>query len=160
WGVVNLDENGGLIDYRNNWCASQLARDGATGELIWAYNMTPADNWDLDEPIMNPLVDIEIGGELRETAIKAARNGAFYVWARAAGELVTQPRDFRYVDFRTGVDMETGRALYDIDKWNFTNVEDRRRYTDVDPGRNADGTTVNDYTGTEVHWCPGIQSRN
>ncbi len=56
----------------------------------------------------------------------------------------------------TGVNMETGRARYDIDKWSFTNVEDRRRYTEADPGRLADGTTVPDYTGTEVDWCPGI----
>jgi hypothetical protein len=53
--VVTLDEDGGLIDYKNNWCASQMARDATTGELIWAFNMTPADNWDLDEPLNTPL---------------------------------------------------------------------------------------------------------
>ena len=25
WGVVNLDANGELLDYRNNWCASTMA---------------------------------------------------------------------------------------------------------------------------------------
>ena len=39
-GRRQLDENGGLVDYRNNWCASQMARDATTGELIWAYNIT------------------------------------------------------------------------------------------------------------------------
>ncbi|MGD9738441.1 MAG: PQQ-binding-like beta-propeller repeat protein [Bauldia sp.] len=162
WGVINLDENGGLIDYRNNWCASQLARDATTGELIWAYNITPADPWDLDEPLITPLVDLEIDGQMRQTAIKAARNGLFYVWDRATGELLTQPWMFEYQDvmIEPFVDMATGRALYDIDRWLFTNVEDRRRYTDADPGRLADGTTVTDYTGTEVEYCPGYAARN
>jgi PQQ-dependent dehydrogenase (methanol/ethanol family) len=160
WGVINLDENGGLIDYRNNWCAGQMARNATSGELVWAFAITPADNWDLDEPLITPLIDAEINGQQRQLAIKASRSGHFFVWDRLTGELVIEPWAFRYVDHITGYDMETGRALYDIDKWNFTHVEDRRNYTQIDPGRRADGTTVNDYTGTEVHWCPGISARN
>ncbi|MCC6736748.1 MAG: PQQ-binding-like beta-propeller repeat protein [Bauldia sp.] len=160
WGVVTLDERGGLIDYRNNWCASQLARDATTGELVWAYNITPADNWDIDEPLITPLVDLEINGVMEQTAIKASRSGTFYVWDRNTGELLTEPWHFRYVDLDFGVDMETGRKLYDIQRWSFTDVEDRRRYTDADPGRLADGTTIADYVGTEVHMCPGYQARN
>ena len=62
----------------------------------------------------------------------------------------------RYV---IGVDMTTGRKLCDIGKWNFTTLEDRRRYSQVDPGRRTDGTTVADYIGTEVLWCPGERLR-
>jgi PQQ-dependent dehydrogenase (methanol/ethanol family) len=160
WGVVNLDENGGLIDYRNNWCAGQLARDATTGNLVWAYGLVPADGWDLDQPLITPLIDAEINGEMRNLAIKASRNGYFYVWDRNTGELVVEPWPFVYVDYMTGVDMETGRALYNLDHWPFTTLEDRRRYTQVDPGRNADGTTVADYTGTEIHACPGAAARN
>jgi PQQ-dependent dehydrogenase (methanol/ethanol family) len=157
WGVVNLDDNGGLIDYRNNWCSSQMARDAVTGELIWAYNIVPADNWDLDHPLITPLVDLEIAGAMQETAIKAARNGYFYVWDRNSGELLTEPWPFVYVDFMTGVDMETGRALYDIRRWSFTNLEDRQRYTDYQMEGAAER---DDYTGTEIDWCPGINARN
>ncbi|MCW5719500.1 MAG: PQQ-binding-like beta-propeller repeat protein, partial [Bauldia sp.] len=157
WGVVTLDENGGLVDYRNNWCASQMARDATTGHLIWAFNMTPADPWDLDEPLITPLITMEDG---RDVAIKAARNGYFFVWDRDTGELVREPWAFVYIDNNLGYDMETGRAMYDIDTWLFTNVEDRRRYTDADPGTRADGTQVADYTGTEVEWCPSIAARN
>ncbi|MGE0458318.1 MAG: PQQ-binding-like beta-propeller repeat protein [Bauldia sp.] len=160
WGVVNLDENGGLVDYRNNWCASQMARDATTGELIWAYNITPADPWDLDEPLITPLIDLEFGGTMRQTAVKASRSGYFYVWDRATGEIINDPWMFEYADFRGGVDPVTGRPSYIMEKWPFTNVEDRRRYTEADPGRNADGTTVADYTGTEVVWCPGTNARN
>ena len=157
WGVINLDENGGMIDYRNNWCASQMARDSSTGELLWAYNIVPADPWDLDQPLITPLVDLDFGGGVRETAIKAARNGYFYVWDRHTGELVVEPWPFVYVNFMTGVDMETGRPSYDITRWMFTNVEDRERYTDYEmPGADE----RDDYTGTEVDWCPGISARN
>ena len=31
--MVNLDERGGLVDYRNNWCASQIARNATSGNL-------------------------------------------------------------------------------------------------------------------------------
>jgi len=161
WGVVNLDENGGLIDYRNNWCASQMGRDATTGELIWAYNIVPADAWDIDQPLITPLVDLDVNGDgnLQQTAIKAARNGYFYVWDRTSGEILNQPWNFVNVDNQTGVDVETGRALYDIDYWPFTHVEDRRRYTDAGAlGAGAD--TPPDYTGTEVSWCPGLAARN
>jgi PQQ-dependent dehydrogenase (methanol/ethanol family) len=160
WGVVNLDENGGLVDYRNNWCASQIARDATTGNLVWAFNMTPADMWDYDEPLITPLIDAEINGQQRQLAIKAARNGFFFVWDRITGELVVEPWPHVYVNWATGYDMETGRAMMNIDTWPFTNVEDRRRYPQVDPGRRADGTTVPDYTGTEVEVCPSIAARN
>jgi PQQ-dependent dehydrogenase (methanol/ethanol family) len=160
WGVVTLDENGGLVDYKNNWCASQMARNATTGNLVWAYNITPADPWDLDEPLITPLVDLEIAGEMRETAIKASRAGYFYVWDRATGEILNNPWMFEYVDYRGDVNLETGRPAYMIDKWMFTDLEDRRRYTDADPGRRADGTTVADYTGTEVDYCPGTNARN
>ena len=159
WGVVNLDENGGLVDYRNNWCASQMARDASTGELIWAYNIVPADNWDIDQPLITPLVDLDVNGDgaLQLTAIKAARNGYFYVWDRATGELATEPWPFVYVNYMTGVDMTTGRALYDIARWSFTDLEDRRRYTDYDM---AGANDRDDYTGTEIDWCPGVSARN
>jgi PQQ-dependent dehydrogenase (methanol/ethanol family) len=159
WGVVNLDENGGLIDYRNNWCSSQMARDAVTGELIWAYNMTPADSYDLDQPLITPLLDLELDGEMVATAVKAARNGFFYVWDRVTGELVRDVWAFVPTTWATGVDRETGRAMHDITKWMFTHAEDRQRYTDA--GALAPGAEAPpDYTGTEVTWCPGIAARN
>jgi lanthanide-dependent methanol dehydrogenase len=171
WGVVDLDEDGGLISYRNNYCASILARDATTGELIWAYNLTPQDGWDLDEPGINPIVELEIDGEMRKTVVKAARNGFFYVWDAATGELLTDPWMHTYTDFATGVSRETGRIHYDIDKIMFTHVEDRRRYTDagalteqdlaiLEEERELYGDDVEIPVGTEVEWCPGIFARN
>ena len=55
------------------------------------------------------------------------------------------------------LDMATGRAMYDITRWSFTHVEDRRRYTDHDMPGAADRE---DYTGTEIAMCPGYSARN
>ena len=82
----------------------------------------------------------------RQVVFRAARNGYFFVWDRATGELLTEPWPFVYVDHITGYDMETGRALHDIDRWMFTNVEDRRRYTD----RLFEDPAADNFTGTVV----------
>ncbi|MGD9738186.1 MAG: PQQ-binding-like beta-propeller repeat protein [Bauldia sp.] len=156
WGVINLDEDGGMVDYQNNWCAGTLARDASTGMLIWAFSNTPADPWDYDEPLINPLVTV--GGV--DAVVRNARNGYHYQWNRDTGELINDPWPTVYVNWSNGHNPETGRARLNIDTWMFTNVEDRRNYTEIDPGRLADGTTVTDYTGTEVHVCPSIAARN
>ena len=158
WGKVDVDANGGLKSYKNNYCASQMARDGKTGELIWAYNITPQDSWDLDEPLNTPLVDLQINGQTRKVALKASRAGYFYAWDRVTGELVNEPWPFRFVDLYKNVNMQTGRPSYDLDRMNFTNVEDRRKYTQADPRGGANKPA--NYTGTEIEWCPGINARN
>ena len=147
WGVVELDEDGGLTGYRNNYCSSILARDADSGDLIWAYNMTPQDQWDLDEPNANILVDLEIDGRLRKALVRPARNGFFYVFDRATGEMLLEPWNFVYNDLIQGVNMETGRPRYDIGKIMFTDLEDRQKY-------------VPDAEDIAVGWCPGIAARN
>ena len=147
WGVVELDEQGGLTGYRNNYCSSILARDADSGDLIWAYNVTPQDQWDLDEPSANIIVDLEIDGRLRKALVHAGRNGFFYVFDRATGELILEPWNFVYNDLIQGVNMETGRPQYDIRKIMFTDLEDRQKY-------------VPDAEDVAVGWCPGIAARN
>lgn len=147
WGKVDLDANGGLISYRNNYCASILARDGDTGELIWAYNVTPQDQWDLDEPGTNLLMDLQINGRLRKALVKPARNGYFYVFDRATGEMIREPWMFNNNDLFRGVDMKTGRALYKMEKMMFTDLADRKKY-------------LPDAKDVDVKWCPGTAARN
>jgi PQQ-dependent dehydrogenase (methanol/ethanol family) len=147
WGVVELDEDKGLTGFRNNYCSSILARDADSGDLIWAYNLTPQDQWDLDEPNANILVDLEIDGRLRKALVRPARNGFFYVFDRATGEMILEPWNFVYNDLIGGVNMETGRPRYDIGKMMFTDLEDRQKYV---PGAED----------IAVGWCPGIAARN
>ena len=164
WGNADVDANGGLKAWHNNFCASQMARDGTTGELVWAYNITPQDSWDIDEPLITPLVDMEIGGTMRKVALKASRNGLMYVWDRATGKMLVDPWLHTYVDFvkkdaqGNYVNMTTGLPNYDLDKMNFTNVEDRRKYSAADPRGGANKPA--DYTGTEVEYWPGTAARN
>lgn len=175
WGVVDLDDKGGLITYRNNYCASLMARDATTGELIWAYNITPQDQWDLDEPNINPLVDLEIDGQQRKALVRAARNGFFYVWDRETGEIINDPWPFQYVDYSHGIDKETGRQMYDIDKMIFTHEADRRKYTqagvlseeeiamreeEAELYATEEAAVAAVQGGTDVSWCPGIAARN
>lgn len=110
----------GLDVYSNKYCASLLARDGDTGELIWAYSLTPQDQWDLDEPGVNPLIDLEIDGQQRKALVKPARNGFFYVFDRATGELLKKPWKFTTVTWAHGVDMKTGRPNFDMDRIMYT----------------------------------------
>ena len=147
WGVIDLDARGGLTSYRNNYCSSILARDADTGDLVWAYNVTPQDQWDLDEPNTNILVDLQVNGRLRKAIVRPARNGFFYVIDRASGELILKPWMFVYNDLIKSVDVETGRPTYDIQKIMFTNLEDRQKYL-------PDAKDIN------VAWCPGIAARN
>lgn len=147
WGEVDLDARGGVAAFRNNYCSSILARDADSGELVWAYNLTPQDAWDLDEPSAGIIVDLQIGGRMRKTLVHPARNGFYYVFDRATGEMLLKPWAFVYNDLIKGVDMETGRALYDVSKIMFTKLEDRQKY-------------VPDAKDTTVTWCPGIAARN
>ena len=132
--------------------------------LVWGYAITPQDAWDLDEPLITPLIDLEIGGRTVKTAVKAARNGLFYVWDRATGKLVVDPWMHTYQDIikkdaqGNYVNMTTGLPNYDLSKAMFTDVADRRKYTQADP-RGGDGKPA-DYTGTEITWYPGIDARN
>lgn len=147
FGKLEIDARGIVQRYRNNYCSSVMARDGDSGELVWAYNLTPQDQWDLDEPSANLLIDLEIGGQVRKALVRAARNGYFYVLDRATGKLLLEPWMFQYNDVFQGVDMVTGRPMYDIRKMMFSRLEDRRRYV-------PDAETVT------VDWCPGIAARN
>jgi PQQ-dependent dehydrogenase (methanol/ethanol family) len=173
FGKIDLDENGGVKSYKNNYCASQMARDAKTGELVWAFNMGPQDSFDLDEPLTSKLIDLNIGGQDRKTVIKAARNGYFYVWDRQTGELLTKPWPFEYNSIMKGVDLKTGRPSYNIDTILFTKAEDRLKYTKAGSVSDADRKQAEEdaklygaanaqqtKTGTEAFVCPRVEARN
>ena len=108
--------------------------------------------------VVTPNSKIGVTEDGKKLAVKYARQGYLYVWDRATGELFNEPWAPTYVDIMKGVDMKQGAPKYDIDKILFTNVEDRRKYTQVDPRGGANKPA--DYTGTEIEYCPGTASRN
>jgi PQQ-dependent dehydrogenase (methanol/ethanol family) len=153
WGVVELNDRGELVDYFNNFCAATMARDATTGELIWAFNQVPADPWDLDMTTPHLLIDYE--GQ--DALINISRQGYVMVWDAGTGELLRQPFMHSFVDVILQYYMDTGLPQYTYENWPFTNAEDRKRYTDFEP---EVGIGRDDYTGTEIDYCPGTSVRN
>ena len=127
WGVVDLDEHGGLQSYQNNYCSSILARDADSGELVWSYNLTPQDHWDLDEPNANILVDLEIEGTMHKALVRPARNGLFYVFDRATGEISSSPGNSSTTTSSRGRHGD-GEGPVRHRKMMFADVEDRQKY--------------------------------
>ena len=123
WGWLSYDPELNLVYYGtsnpgpwnegvrkgyNKWSCAILARDADTGELRWAFQVTPHDMWDYDAVNENILVDLPLGGTTRKALVHFDRNGYGYTLDRATGEvLVAQP--FVPMNWSTGVDMKTGR---------------------------------------------------
>lgn len=123
WGWLSYDPTLDLVYYGtgnpgpynaeqrlgdNKWSASVLARKPGDGSLVWAYQLTPFDNWDYDATAENILVDLEIEGRMRQALVHFDKNGFAYALDRTNGEvLVAEP--FVPVNWATGVDKRTGR---------------------------------------------------
>lgn len=92
----------------NKWTAAILARDGDTGEVVWAFQVTPHDMWDYDAVNENILVDLPIKGQMRKALVHFDRNGFAYTMDRATGEVILA-EPFVPMNWSTGVDLTTGR---------------------------------------------------
>ena len=94
----------------NLFLASILALRPDTGELVWHYQTTPADNWDYTAVQHMILADIEWEGKARKVLMQAPKNGFFYLLDRATGELLSAEKFVR-VTWASHVDMKTGRPV-------------------------------------------------
>lgn len=104
----------------NLYLSSIVALNLHSGELVWYYQTTPGDTWDYTATQHIILADLEFNGIQRKVLMQAPKNGFFYVIDRTNGELISaQP--YTYVNWATGVDMETGRP----------NETDFSRYTEM-----------------------------
>jgi quinohemoprotein ethanol dehydrogenase len=93
--------SGGVQDNLYTDCV--LALKARTGELAWSFQTTPGDNWDYDatEPLVQ--ADLVISGRVRHVLMQASKNGYFYVWDRASGELLSG-KPFTYINWSRGLD--------------------------------------------------------
>lgn len=94
----------------NKWSMTILARKVDTGEVVWAYQKTPFDQWDYDGVNENMLVDMEVDGKMRKTLVNFDRNGFAYVLDRTNGDLL-RAHKFVTVNWAEKVDLETGRPI-------------------------------------------------
>jgi lanthanide-dependent methanol dehydrogenase len=125
WGWISYDPDLNLIYYGtsnpgpwnpdqrpgdNKWTAGIFARVPDTGEARWFYQTSPHDLFDHDGVNELVLADLTTGGQARKVAMRADRNGLFYVMDRATGEVLSAT-PFGYVNSNKGVDMKTGRLI-------------------------------------------------
>ena len=94
----------------NLYLSSIVALRPDTGEYVWHYQVTPADNWDYTATQQMVLAELEIDGEMRSVIMQAPKNGFFYVLDRKTGELLSADK-FGRVTWATHVDMDTGRPV-------------------------------------------------
>jgi PQQ-dependent dehydrogenase (methanol/ethanol family) len=130
WGWISYDPDLDLIFYGtanpgpwnaeqrpgdNKFTSGLFARDPATGQARWFYQMSPHDEFDYDGVNENVLIDLALPGGTRKVLVHPDRNGYVYVVDRASGEVVSAT-PFVHVTTSTGVDRESGRLRYAPDK--------------------------------------------
>lgn len=107
-GVWNPDMRPG----DNKWGASVFARNPDTGQAVWAYQLTPHDNWDFDAISEYIAVDLPFNGSPRKLLVQFDKNGFAYTFDRATGEvLVANP--FEAVNWASKIDLATGAPVLD-----------------------------------------------
>ena len=97
-------------DFDNKWSMTIFARNVKDGTAVWAYQMTPFDQWDYDGINENMLTDMNVDGKKVKALTHFDRNGFAYVLDRTDGTLL---RATKYVttDWAEKVDMKTGRPI-------------------------------------------------
>jgi len=94
----------------NLFLSSIVAVRPSTGEYVWHYQTTPADNWDYTATQHMILAELTVAGKARKVIMQAPKNGFFYVLDRATGELISA-NNFVPVTWATHIDMATGRPV-------------------------------------------------
>lgn len=97
-------------EFDNKWSMTIFGRKAATGEAVFAYQMTPFDQWDYDGVNENILVDMNVDGKDRKTLVHFDRNGFSYVLDRTDGTLL-RANKYVTVNWAEKIDMKTGRPI-------------------------------------------------
>ena len=93
----------------NLYLSSIVALNPDTGEYVWHYQETPADNWDYTATQPMILADLEIAGQARKVILHAPKNGFFFVIDRTNGAFISA-NNFVEVNWATGYD-KAGRPI-------------------------------------------------
>jgi alcohol dehydrogenase (cytochrome c) len=116
WGAsIRGNDSSNIGQYSNLYTASTLAINPDTGKIVWHYQTTPHDAWDYDGVNELVLADIDIAGQKTPVALKADRNGFFYVLDRRNGKLLSAEK-FVDLNWAKSIDLATGRPVENADK--------------------------------------------
>ena len=99
----------------NRWSTSVLARNPGDGTLRWAYQFTPADNWDYDSTQEMILTELTLKGVKRKVLVHFDKNGFVYTLDRATGELLSA-EPYVPANWAKRIDLTTGRPEVDSTK--------------------------------------------
>jgi len=95
----------------NKWSLTIFARRLDNGNAVWAYQMTPFDQWDYDGVNENILVDMpNVDGKARKALVHFDRNGFAYVLDRTDGTLL-RANKYVTVNWAEKIDLKTGRPV-------------------------------------------------
>lgn len=104
-GVWNPDMRPG----DNKWSSAIIARDPKTGEAVWAYQLTPHDNWDYDAVNESIVADVPLNGKKTHVVVHFNKNGYAYMLNAKTGKVLSaNPFAPSGVTWATGVDLNTG----------------------------------------------------
>jgi len=112
WGTGNAEPynpayRGGMDSL---YTASVIAIRPKTGEMVWHYQYTPNESFDLDGSAEPVLADLTINGQVRKVLMSAQKNGFLYVLDRTNGQLIAA-HPYVKVNWATHIDRETGRPV-------------------------------------------------
>jgi len=130
WGWISYDPEQNLIFYGtgnpgpwnpdqrpgdNKWTSGIFARDVDTGQARWFYQLSPHDMHDYDGINEQILMEMPVNGQTRKVLVRPERNGYLYVIDRTNGQVLSA-NPFGYITTSKGVDLNSGRLIYNEEK--------------------------------------------
>jgi alcohol dehydrogenase (cytochrome c) len=95
----------------NLFTESLISWNPDTGKMNWYHQYLPGDMWDYDEEGSHILIDGTVNGEPRKIVAHAARNGFFYAFDRANGQVVLAKPYVQRINWTKGIDQKTGKPV-------------------------------------------------
>jgi quinohemoprotein ethanol dehydrogenase len=145
----------------NLYTAGIVALDADSGKYVWHYQENPRDSWDYKAAPNMVLATLNLEGKPRKVLMHAPTNGFFYVLDRDTGKLVNQPGKTTYINWASGVDMNTGRPVENPD------IRYEKGKTEIWPGtvggHNWQAMSYNPKTGlvyVPIHQVGALFSRD
>jgi lanthanide-dependent methanol dehydrogenase len=133
WGFISYDPETNLIFYGtgnpgswnpelrpgdNKWACTIFARDADTGQAVWAYQVSPHDEFDHDSINECMVLNLALDGPdkpKRKVIIHPGRTGYMYIIDRTTGEVLSA-EPFGRITAAKGVDLKTGRLIVNEEK--------------------------------------------